>query len=674
MLLSSRSGLLPMFGASGRWWGIDSATNAPHVYLRAADMVNDSQATGDQTLINDYGPRRVLQTGSLRTIWLHVAAVGSGTWKFKIFRESAGTYTQIAERALTVTTTGVQQHTLSTAIDCNHGDVIGVYIPTGGQLGIRNVAGRTYRAVSGDITTSNAFATQTSDREPCVTAYGVNPFAVFCGDSIIEGHNFGATLWHSHLHSGYGIAGDPQCTIPYWMQQSMAGFEYQNWSLGGQAYNWINTVATSFAYSTYGLRPTAWILSAGINEIIGLMRPWADTKTDLDAIRARIAIGDLWVCEVTPYTGGDDTVAATIRSFNTNLAAWCAENNAHLISTHDAMGQLRVSTGQYDDLATAYSSDGLHLSLAGVQKMAQLIRAALTAYYSASNLLWGATWDTDVDGRAFNTPAAGAELVTNGSLSSATGWTAEVGVAISGGVASYNGTQANKSIYQIPPLTSGAWYRTQFDVTAYTQGRIYSELGTSLPGSVGIDRTAIGANLIDTAIAGGTYIAVRSNTQSGNNPILSVDNVSCKEIKPTSFLAYKLSTASNHIVTARIYSLSTGVLAGCFALVDNPHYPQNGIFAYHNGIGVTMRKLVAGVWTTTVALVTVAFASDADVEIRPLGSNQFDLYYGGTKRGSTATINDAGIISNLHYGLWATDAAAKFTRCTVNGEVLTFRF
>jgi len=69
----------------------------------------------------------------------------------------------------------------------------------------------------------------------------------------------------------------------------------------------------------------------------------------------------------------NDVQAATIRTWNANLAAWCLSNNATLIPTHDAMGKIRVSTGQLDDLKTEYDADGTHITQLGVLKMAEIM-------------------------------------------------------------------------------------------------------------------------------------------------------------------------------------------------------------------------------------------------------------------------------------------------------------
>jgi hypothetical protein len=45
------------------------------------------------------------------------------------------------------------------------------------------------------------------------------------------------------------------------------------------------------------------------------------------------------------------------------------------------MGQVRISTGELDDLKTAYNQDGIHLKQAGVDMMAQTIKAKMAMYF-----------------------------------------------------------------------------------------------------------------------------------------------------------------------------------------------------------------------------------------------------------------------------------------------------
>jgi hypothetical protein len=91
----------------------------------------------------------------------------------------------------------------------------------------------------------------------------------------------------------------------------------------------------------------------------------------------------MFIDEILPDSNFDDTKSATIRTFNSNLAAWAVgKSTVRVISCWSAFGQIRVSTGLKDDLLTAYNSgDGVHLNATGAAALAVLRKAARNVYY-----------------------------------------------------------------------------------------------------------------------------------------------------------------------------------------------------------------------------------------------------------------------------------------------------
>jgi hypothetical protein len=123
---------------------------------------------------------------------------------------------------------------------------------------------------------------------------------------------------------------------------------------------WINTNTMRWATNTPAT--TLWV-HCGVNDIAaGFV--WSSALTNLNSIRSKWT-GSLIVSEILPWTMGSDANNLLIRTWNTNLAVWCATSSATLFQIHDSMGQTRGSTGQLDDLKTAYDSDGVHLTTAG---------------------------------------------------------------------------------------------------------------------------------------------------------------------------------------------------------------------------------------------------------------------------------------------------------------------
>ena len=128
-------------------------------------------------------------------------------------------------------------------------------------------------------------------------------------------------------------------------------------------------------------------------------------------------------------------------------------------------------------------------------------------------------------------PVLGAEEVTNGDFASNTWWTVEAGVEISNGKANFNTTQENYGIARSNFLTTGKQYKVVFTIDSYTGGAVHLNIG-------GVHLTTP-YNSKDTFTAyitggGSNVFAIQSNS---GGAILSINNVSVKEIKPAESFA-----------------------------------------------------------------------------------------------------------------------------------------
>lgn len=366
------------------WWVVSSSNRIMYGGLAQASFANNGNSNGGasgRTVIHDDPISRIRQDGFIRRVIVDVNAVsGSNGWKFKVFRPNGANWDFVGEsETVTPAGTGVRTFDLATPIPCQIGDVCGLWLSVTGN-GIRLKTGGALRFTTGDITTTNAFAS-TSAFTLDLEMQGAPPFLAVSGDSIAEGHNVGAS-WHGVLHTGggFGISGTPTSEIMNQLRGLIGStFEYQNGALGSQDYSWVASTGAPFCDGTLA---TALLMHCGVNDVAAA-RTWSAVETDLNTIKALIGAGQhLFIDEILPWTAGNDTQADTIRTFNGNLATWCAANSATLISCHDAMGQMRGSTGQLDDLLTAYNQDGVHLTQAGVDAMATIWKNALTAYYA----------------------------------------------------------------------------------------------------------------------------------------------------------------------------------------------------------------------------------------------------------------------------------------------------
>jgi hypothetical protein len=174
-----------------------------------------------------------------------------------------------------------------------------------------------------------------------------------------------------------GPIGNPTAQI---MNQIAQNVHFENHADGSQTFAWV--ASTGIVSASASLAPAIFI-HCGVNDVAA-NRTWSSIEADLDTIKAAVRSDQTLVMdEILPWTAADDTKAALIRTYNTNLAVWATANDVILILCHDTMGQIRVSTGELDDLKTAYNKgDGIHLSQAGVDTMAVFWSDVITSNFS----------------------------------------------------------------------------------------------------------------------------------------------------------------------------------------------------------------------------------------------------------------------------------------------------
>jgi hypothetical protein len=140
--------------------------------------------------------------------------------------------------------------------------------------------------------------------------------------------------------------------------------------------------------------------------------------------------------------------------------------------------------------------------------------------------------------------AVGAELVTNGDFSSATGWTAEAGWSIGSGVATAAVTGTNLTGTSFP-VVAGRTYRVEFDVVTFTSGILYVRVGE-------------GTATTFTTTGRKSAILTATNTTGvqffGGSIACSIDNVSVREIAGTH--AIQATAASRPVLRNRYNQLT----------------------------------------------------------------------------------------------------------------------
>jgi hypothetical protein len=331
--------------------------------------------SGGGTFVDLALTRQIRQHGPINAVRFNFSALGPV--RLQIWRpDGAGHLNLVAETAtFTPSATGEQLYVLPTPLTAQPGDVPGIW---GDNATLRCkqvttlesgwIAGAPTSVTLADIPTGYQYT-----RILGLTFYGAAPFLVTLGDSQLCAH--GSVLYRPFLDGGTAT-GNPTGEPAHYFRTAVPALGYQNFSMGSQT--WAHGAA--YAAQVAALGPRAVLCNFGVNDVAA-SRTWTAISADMAAVKAALPSGcKMFVNEVMPWTGGTDAEALAIRELNDHYATWCAANGATLILCHDAMGQTRTSTGELDDLKTAYNFDGIHLTVpAGIETFTGIMFAALNS-------------------------------------------------------------------------------------------------------------------------------------------------------------------------------------------------------------------------------------------------------------------------------------------------------
>jgi trimeric autotransporter adhesin len=245
---------------------------------------------------------------------------------------------------------------------------------------------------------------------------------------------------------------------------------------------------------------------------------------------------------------------------------------------------------------------------AGITTNDKLILIALTnpAGYSMQSYLttkYNTGWmPGDVRGAWLSDNTAetmvSSELVTNGDMSSSTGWTVGSGISITGGVAVFSspahGTNLNQTGTQ---FIAGKTYALKFDVTAYTSGRLtlyanYTTGTTQLIASYAAGGTGTYC-FTWTAITNGTGFTIQADSVSSGVCNMSVDNVSVRLADPDRSVNAKGLQVFGSITKSAV---ATGAdLVAYSGFTDNDYLLQ----PYNSSIDLSTNFTISGWYRTT---------------------------------------------------------------------------
>lgn len=387
-VLSELNGLYGLYAESPTVSGWQTESNAMPVPLAGqpyADWATDSGVAGgsgtQRTFLEPaYG---VLANSTLRRAKIVMQSSNGDTNKLKAFRYNGATWDLVDEQSFTGAN-GTQDIDLSPAWTVNIGDVPAYMLNDSGETiegstsstGLLNTIWDTSDATG----TGNSFANSLGFNANC-EFYGDRAYLALLGDSIIGGH----VEWQTHVDTqtpGAGVetipGGDSDDDPGQEINALNSDVTWINYGRGSQTWAFASQDGGAFDQACEK-SPHTIVMAYGVNDV-NTARTWLQVEADLDAIKAKWDLTNvprLAICEILPWTNGDDTQAATIRTWNSYLATWCTNNGVTLIECHDAMGQIRGTTGELDDLNSTYDEDGIHLTQAGIAEYASLIATGL---------------------------------------------------------------------------------------------------------------------------------------------------------------------------------------------------------------------------------------------------------------------------------------------------------
>jgi lysophospholipase L1-like esterase len=202
------------------------------------------------------------------------------------------------------------------------------------------------------------------------------------GDSLVSNG------YHS-LYYDDGPSGEAPLQPLFALQQQLdpGGLTFQNLGKGSTQTSWALSTGIPAALAT---GTDNIVLKSGINDLAA-GATWAQVKANLDGIKALCAKAahapSLFVVSLSPDGTFTDDQAETARIWNMKMRTWCEVNGATFVDTYNVMGQVRNSTGCYDNLHPAYDrGDGVHYNAAGAAKLGSLIAEAIGRKYSGPEI------------------------------------------------------------------------------------------------------------------------------------------------------------------------------------------------------------------------------------------------------------------------------------------------
>ena len=283
----------------------------------------------------------------------------------------------------------------------------------------------------------------------------------------------------------------------------------------------------------------------------------------------------------------------------------------------------------------------------------------------------GSTW-TNTEGTAVNTPVTlGADLITNGGFEGSytaglapnwltiTGTPTESADAHGGSKAQqFQATSLAGRLYQDIPTTNHRYYRMSAWVkrVSGTAGDVFTGISNGVTESLtdAVTSSTYTQVFVSERARGATMnIRPLRGATNAVTDVCVVDDVTVQELTLSELMRTTESSATDFVITAQTSNLPRGLHFGIVANVDDPSNPRNFVLFVQEGNAVRLLKCVAGVFTEVGGAV-VAKNNTAVMTLIKRGTSYWGIYNTNNGSTSTATISDAGIVSNTKHGLFST--------------------
>lgn len=299
-----------------------------------------------------------------------------------------------------------------------------------------------------------------------------------------------------------------------------------------------------------------------------------------------------------------------------------------------------------------------------------------------------ATWAYDsVNGRVYNTPTEGSELLTNGNYetgSPPSSWFAGSGAVLTSVTDNRPGSSGTKALHVASSTTATAFASQQivsiigefYKATGWVKNvdspqlmkhslttTGFSTMFQSLAaGAAGWEQVTVTGRAVDTGMRL-TASQNLSNSPAGTGG--RFDDASLVKLNFNTLYTVVNYNTGNITIISEIFSLLTGTQAGFIINLDSISTPLNFILIYHTGTTVVVDKYVAGVLTANLMNTASTFSSGAALYVRKIDT-KIRVYYNGALIGSELTISDAGVINNTLHGFFSTHPAAQFNNTGIH--------